>query len=161
MTTLEGKEPFVEKLFIGLLVSQVALGLYILLVLIINCCISGISFRFKLSPPKRFKTKVTPIYKGIAYEEYGCFTICKYELTWMDFDGNSYRSYLLPFASIFQRYKYKNVGSFEFDYDLDGITDLEALFEGKLVEKNKIKTEKQRQLDRIDNLNKVFKENYE
>lgn len=166
ITTLEGKESFIEKLFLGLLVSQIVLAFYALLVMIINCSIKELSLRFKISPPKRFKTKVTPIYEVTTYEETSSyFSIGKYELAWIDFDSNNSRFYLLPFVTLFQRYRYKAVDFFDFEQKLEENTDIENLFEEKFAEKNKKQIEKEtaekREKDKIDSLNKVFKENYE
>lgn len=166
ITTLEGKEPFMEKFGIGFLVAQIVLGFYMLIIMIINGCILSTKLRFKLSPPKRFKTKVTPIYKVTTYEETNSyFSIGKYELAWIDFNSSNSRFYLLPFVTLFQRYRYQAVEFLEFEQKLEESTDIESSFEAKFAEKNKKqiegKTAKQRELDKINNLNKVFKQNYE
>ncbi len=163
---LDGSESTVEKFSLGLLFAQIILGIYLLLVLGFNCLIGNIKFRFKLPPPKRFLTKVTPIYKVSVYEEVeNYFNISKYELAWIDFCSGNYRFWLLPFCGLFQIYKYQPIGFYAFEQKLEEGIDIGAMYEVKFAEENKKqieeRTAEQKELDKIDKLNKTFLENYE
>jgi hypothetical protein len=165
-TTLEGREPVVEKLFLGLLFGQIILAVYLLIVMCFNATLRCLKFRIKLPPPQRFLVKITPIYEVNVYEEVdNYFEISKYELAWVDFNSFDYRFFLLPFCTLFKRYKYYEVGSYSFERELKEDTSIELLFEEKFAEKSKKQREeetaKQKELNKINKLNKVFKENYE
>jgi len=166
MTTLEGEAPFKEKFGLGLLGAQIILGIYLILVLGFNCAIRESKIKFKLPPPKRFLTKITPIYKVSVYEEVeNYFNISKYELAWIDFCSENYRFWLLPFCGLFQRYKYQAVGFYAFEQKLEEGMNIEDSYETKSAEENKKqieeKTAEQKELDKINKLNKIFLENYE
>lgn len=162
-----GQEDKLEAFGLGCLFAQILLGVYVLLVMLINTGVRKIKHRFKIPAPKRFKNKVTPIYKLNSYEEAkNWFSISKYQLEWTDFDATSYRFWLLPFITLFQRYKYVPVDFFyEFEMDLDGVTNIGLLWEGEFARRNskeiEVKSAAQKELEKINNLNKVFLENYE
>jgi len=133
---------------------------------IFNGALSYIDARFKIPAPKRFKTKITPIYEINIYEDYkDFFTVSKHELKWVDFDGYTYLFWFIPFVSLFQHYKYVEVATYEFDTKLEEDTDIGALWEEKFAEKDlkqQIKeTEEERLIARVNTLNKTFKDNYE
>jgi hypothetical protein len=164
--TLEGRETVVEKFFLGLLFGQIILAIYLLIVLCFNASLRCLKFRIKLPPPKRFLVKITPIYEVNVYDEIDdYFDIIKYELAWVDFNSFDYKFYILPFCTLFKRYKYYEAGSYGFEQKLEESADIGLLYEEKFAEKNKkqmeVETAKQKELDKINKLNKVFKENYE
>lgn len=161
--TLDPKADAIEMFFLSCLFSQIILAGYLLFILIFNSLLSNFKFRIKLSPPKRFKNKVTPIYKLNDYGGY--LSISKYQLEWVDFSTGSYRFILLPFITLFQRYKYVPVDCYEFEMDLDGVTDIGLLWESKFAKKHskeiELKTAAQKELEKVNKLNKIFLENYE
>lgn len=164
--TLDQKADAIEMFGLSCLYAQVILGIYFTLVAVFNGILSNLKFRIKLSPPKIFKNKVTPIYKLTAYEEAkNWFSISKYQLEWTDFDATSYRFWLLPFITLFQRYKYVPVDCYEFEMDLYGVTDIGLLWEiedtKKQRKEDELKTAAQKELEKVNKLNKVFLENYE
>ncbi|HSE99739.1 MAG TPA: hypothetical protein VLA48_02495 [Nitrososphaeraceae archaeon] len=164
---IDQKADAVEVLGLSCIFAQILLGIYLLLVLGFNSLLSRfIKFRIKLSPPKRFKNKVTPIYKLVPWEETkNCFSISKYQLEWTNFGATSYRFWLLPFITLFQHYKYVPVDCYEFEMDLDGVTNIGLLWEGKYAKKYskelELKSAAQKELEKVNKLNKVFLENYE
>jgi hypothetical protein len=116
--------------------------------------------------PKRFKDKVTPIYEMVTYYELeSYFKVKKYELKWREFNLETSLFYIVPFSALFLNYKYEEVGEYEFEYEISGITDIALLYEDKYNEIHakelKIKTEKDIKINRINKLNKIFLENYE
>lgn len=160
--TLDPKADAIEMFFLSCLFSQIILAGYVFLVLVFNSLLSNFKFRVKLSPPKRFKNKVTPIYELNVYEEVrNWFSISKYQLEWTDFGATSYRFWLLPFITLFQRYKYVPVDCYEFEMDLDGVTNIGLLWEGKYSKELEVKSAAQKELEKVNKLNKVFLENYE
>ena len=155
-----------ENIFISILASQILLAIWIIISIIANSIILECKFRFKISAPKRFKDKVTPIYAIITYHELETyFKVKKYELKWKEFNLETSLFYSVPFASLFLKYKYVEVGEYEFEYEISGITDIALLYEDKYNEihakKLEIKTEKDIKTHRINKLNKIFLENYE
>jgi hypothetical protein len=163
---LEGEEPVAEKVFISALFSQFLLVVWILLSFAINCLIIYSNIRFKIPAPKRFKDKITPIYEMATYYELeSYFTIKKYVLKWEEFNYETNLFYIAPFGSLLLKYKYVQVGEYEFEDKIGDVTDIAILYEDKY---NKIhakelesKTEKDIKTNRINKLNKTFLENYE
>jgi len=160
---IDQKADAVEMFGLSCLFGQILLGIYLLLILLLNTMVGKINYRFKIPPPKRFKNKVTPIYKLNVYEgTKNCFSISKYQLEWVDIDFLNYRFSLIPFSALFQRYKYVPVDFFyEFEMDLDGVTDIGLLWESEYSKELELKSAAQKEKDRVNKLNKVFLENYE
>lgn len=72
----------------------------------------------------------------------------------------------MPFITLFQRYRYVPVDFFyEFEMDLDKIENIGLLWEGEYAKKYskeiELKTAAQKELEKVNKLNKVFLENYE
>lgn len=162
---LDEKADAIEMFGLSCIFAQLILSGYLLLVGGFNDLIGKFKFRVKLSPPKRFKNKVSPIYKLTVWEgTKNCFSIGKYELQWVDF-YESYRFWLLPFTALFQRYKYVAIDYYEFEIDLDGVTNIGLLWESEFARRHKkeidLKSAEQKELEKVNNLNKIFLENYE
>jgi hypothetical protein len=163
---IEGEEPLPEKIFFSALIAQFLLVIWILLSFAINFLILYSNIRFKIPAPKRFKDKITPIYEMATYHEAVYhFTIKKYVLKWEEFNYETNLFYIVPFVSLLLKYKYVEVGEYEFEYEISGITDIALLYEDRYNEIHakelEIKTEKDIKTNRINKLNKTFLENYE
>lgn len=164
-TYAEGGESFLEKFFIGILAANVILAIYITFNLILNGCVQYLNVRFKFLPPKKFKNKVTPIYKITSFTN-DWNTIYKYQLEWEDIDMGDIELYLIPFSSLFQKYRYVQCSfRYEFEERLENIQNIEELYETAL-EVKKIKDKKEndvyaREINKLNELNKTFLENYE
>lgn len=164
--TLDPKADAIEMFGLSCLFAQIVLAGYLFFISVFNVIISNFKFRIKLSPPKRFKNKVTPIYELVPWEETkNCFSISKYQLERTDFDSGCYRFWLLPFITLFQRYKYVPVDCYEFEMDLDAVTNIgllwESVFAKRYSKESELKTAAQKELEKVNKLNKVFLENYE
>jgi len=165
-TQLEGTESIAEKIFFSILAAQIILGAWILISMIINNLLLYSNLRFKITAPKRFKDKVTPIYEMVTYYECDSyFKVKKYELKWKEFDFETSLFFIVPFSALFLNYKYIEVGEYEFEFEISGITDIAALYEDTYNEIHakelKIKTKDDIKTNRINKLNKIFLENYE
>ncbi len=164
-TYLEGEESFPKKFFLGVLGATLILGIYVVFNLILNGCVQYLNVRFKFPPPKKFKNKITPIYKIVSFVgDYN--TVYKYELKWEDIDMGDIELYLIPFSSLFQKYRYIQC-NFRYDFEerLENIQNIEELYETAL-EVKKIKDKKEndvyaREINKLNELNKTFLENYE
>jgi hypothetical protein len=163
---LEGEEPLIEKIFISAIIAQFLLVIWILLSFAINFLTLNSNIRFKIPAPKRFKDKVTPIYELVTYHEFVYyFTIKKYVLKWEEFNYETDLFCIVPFVSLLLKYKYIEVGEYEFENKISSITDIAVLYEDRyneIYEKNlKIRTDEDIKIDMISKLNKTFLENYE
>jgi hypothetical protein len=163
---LEGREPVAEKAFLLALFAQILLGVWILLSVAINFLIIYFNIRFKIPAPKRFKDKITPIYELVTYHEaVDYFTIKKYVLKWEEFNYETNLFYIVPFVSLLLKYKYVEIGEYEFEHNISDVTDIALLYEDKYNEIHakelESKTEKDIKANRINKLNKTFLENYE
>lgn len=118
-------------------------------------------FRGKKFKINRLKGRITPIYE---IEEYIGFKINKYSVKYTNLN----LSWSIPFSVLFQEQEYVLEGSYNFysedGYNIKKVTDISTLYESKdaenklkYVEKISAKTIKQQ---KINNLNKVFNENY-
>lgn len=67
--TLDQNADNIEIFGLCCLFAQLILAVYLLLVGGFNTLLGKFKFRTKISPPKRFKNKVTPIYELITYEK--------------------------------------------------------------------------------------------
>lgn len=125
-----------------------------------------ISLVIKLPKPKKYLTKVNPIYELV--EGYGDYHIRKWELDYIELFGVQFFLIFIPYPIdlLFYRYEIKRSLYLCEKENLKDITNsLEEIFEEKYkilyaeeLEKERIKTERQ---NKIDGLNKVFTENYE
>lgn len=125
-----------------------------------------ISLVIKLPKPKKYLTKVNPIYELV--EGYGDYHIRKWELDYKELVGVQFLLIFIPYPIdlLFYRYDIKYTLYLCEIEDLKDVTrPLEEIFEEKYkvinaeeLEKERIKTERR---NKIDKLNKVFTENYE
>lgn len=114
--------------------------------------------RFKIN---RLKGRITPIYK---IEEYIGFKISKYSVNYTNLD----LEWSVPFSVLFQEQEYVLEGSYSFyfedGYNIKEVTDISALYEKRYFEemakKNIKNSAKEVKQQKINNLNKVFNENY-
>jgi len=125
-----------------------------------------ISLKIRLPKPKKYLTKVNPIYE--LTKGYGEYHIRKWELNYVELVGVQFLLIFLPYPIdlLFYRYDIKYTLYLCETDDLKDVTrPLEEIFEeeynvihAKELEEERIKTERQ---NKIDELNKVFTENYE
>lgn len=130
---------------------------YRVLTYIFNCFLL-LLFRRKKWKIDRLKGRITPIYKVI--ELTGGFSVTKYETQYTKLD----LEWSIPFSVLFEEQEYIELEPYYFKYPLESTTNISLLWEEeytrenlKYVEEISAKTEKQQ---KIDNLNKVFNENY-
>lgn len=163
LTSVIGKgEDYIECLGISALFFQILLGIYCIVVSIINVSIiQFVSYRYKLPIKNKFKDKKSPIYELQFSYLNGTYCISKWELKWCNSDA-----WFLPFSAIFQTYKYVEVGNHGsfFDSELDNLKLLKKVYEDmakannatniiKLSAKDKLK-------QKIEKLNTEFTNNY-
>lgn len=118
-------------------------------------------FRGKKFKINRLKGRITPIYK---IEEYIGFKISKYSVNYTNLD----LEWSIPFSVLFQEQEYVLEGSYSFyfkdGYNIKEVTDISALYEKRYFEemakKNVKNSAKELKQQKINNLNKVFNENY-
>jgi len=111
----------------------------------------------------RLEGRVTPIYKLSDYGHY--FSISKYSAKYTELD----LEWSIPFSVLFEEQEYVLEGSYIFTLDDGGwkaedITDLEIPYK---IKEDEERAEQEREISakttkqqKIDNLNKVFNENY-
>jgi hypothetical protein len=99
------------------------------------------------------------------HEAVDYFTIKKYVLKWEEFNYETNLFYIVPFVSLLLKYKYVEIGEYEFEHNISDVTDIALLYEDKYNEIHakelESKTEKDIKANRINKLNKTFLENYE
>lgn len=145
----------VEKLGDNIIFGFVSILIFIFGAMFTNQFIS--KSYFKIPPPKRFKNKVNPIYK-IKKDSEGWYSVSKFELQW---NNEHDLANAIPFSKLFATFDYIFVGSYLFNIELEGITDIEKLWEEEDAINLAEKELKQRKTDKLEQLNKTFKENYE
>ena len=130
---------------------------YRVLTYVFNCFLLFL-FRRKKWRINRLKGRITPIYR--VRELTGEFSVTKYEAQ----NTKLNLEWSIPFSVLFEEQEYIELETYYFDYDLDGITNISLLWEEEYTRENleyieeiSAKTKKQQ---KIDNLNKVFNENY-
>ena len=135
-------------------------GVYRLLVFCFNLFLAKIiKKRFKIN---RLKGRVTPIYKIEEYTEY--FIITKFSVQYTNLE----LCWSVPFSTLFEEQEYIKEGSYKFflsdGFKTDEVNNTSVLYEKRHFEvtakkslKNSAKELKQQ---KINNLNKVFNENY-
>jgi len=163
LTNAIGKgEDYIKCLAISALVFQVLLGIYCIIVSIINVILREyVNYRYKLPIKNKFKGKKSPIYELQFSYLNGTYGISKWELKWCDSND-----WFIPFSALFQTYKYVEVGNYGsfFDSELDALKSLKKVYEDmdkannttniiELSAKDKLK-------QKIEKLNTEFTNNY-
>ena len=162
-TSVIGKgENYVECLFLSALLFQIILGVYSIIVAIIEVVLRDyVSYRYKLPVKNKFKDKKSPIYKLQYSYLNGTYGISKWELKWCDSDA-----WFLPFSAIFQTYKYVEVGNYGrfFDSELEDLKSLKKVYEDMDKANNVVTTielsAKDKLKQKIEKLNTEFTDNY-
>lgn len=151
--------PDEDVFFFGVLGFTFLTIIYRCLTYALNCLILLFLPRKKFKI-KRLKGRVTPIYKISSYDFYNDYVISKFAVE----DTDLGLQWSLPFSVIFQEQEYICQGSYDFEGKIEDIKSLEELWESKhrpamlkVVAEVSAKTLKKQ---KIDNLNKQFKENY-
>lgn len=117
-------------------------------------------FRGEKRKIDRLKGRVTPIYKIVeAFSENTCY-ISKYEVQYTKLA----LQWSLPFSVLFEEQEYIKLEGYHFNIPTWEVSDLESLYEERNAEEklkyNEEISAKTKKQQKIDNLNKVFNENY-
>lgn len=125
-----------------------------------------ISYRHKKEIDPKYTTKVDPIFK-FEDEEWGRgMYVSKWELGYATKDNTQFLISIIPYPIEIQYYQYKKVKSF-YACDKSEVVEfatkytLEEFFDEKIREEDLKRIDKERKETTIENLNKIFKENYE
>lgn len=151
--TIGNNEMYVKSAAASLLVGMV-------LSTILNLLIKNIGFYFSAKLPKKFKGKLTPVYR--IEKEY--WSIEKWELQ-SSVIQNSFGTYVtLPFIALFREWKYVNTRTVISNTPPDQIENLADMFEFLATEEDFKKLKELEEQERKDapykRLNKDFLENY-
>lgn len=137
LTTLEGKVSDFEKFGLGFLLAQLLLGVWIAISILSNIPYRGV---INLPKRKRFKKKVNPIYKIITNGDSVFWRVEKFELQY-DNEHDFNTLILIPFARLFNVYRYVSIGFYDFEYDLEGVTNIGLLWEERFSREKRLKTD--------------------
>lgn len=154
--TIDNGEMYVKSagisLFVGMILSS-----------ILNHLIKNTGFHFPTKCPKKFRDKLTPIYK--IRQEASIFYIEKWEIQnrAVEVDFGGYATF--PFIALFKEWGYVNVMTVQEEHlALENIENLADVFKF-LAEKEDLKKlrkleAKEKKNEPINRLNKPFKDNY-
>ena len=120
----------------------------------------------KLPTPKRFKGKLTPIYKVTTDHCFGKkYAIEKWEIMYTGEIWVNIINFILPYPVIFKIQRYKHVGTFPCVSLLEDITEdisimYERLYEDHMLIYNTSLNSEKSKKDKLNQINKTFNENY-
>lgn len=140
--------------------------LYAFFILIVNTFLYYV-VNIKWFKPKKYKGRLSPIYRLEYYHWDEYYHICKYELGWNKDVDKFWWYYLIPFSSMFSFYNYikhcETYGQYS-ESQLAEDLNIKLVWEDSYrehVRKTKMwELENQDKTSRLDIINKTFNENY-
>jgi hypothetical protein len=163
-----------ENIFVIVLAIAILLGIWLLIGMVLKSWFDSyswykrIKYTHKFKVPERYKTKVDPIYELIESEWSNSYHIRKWSLKWYEKEPHMFLSIMLIYPTEFLTYGYQSDGSV-FICEKKDIKEIKGSLEEnyeriwnkeneEYLLKNGLKNE---QIKFVDELNKVFNENYE
>jgi hypothetical protein len=167
-------EGTLENIFVIVLAIALLLGIWLIIGMVLKSWFDShswyqrIKYTHKFKVPERYRTKVDPIYELIESEWSNSYHIRKWSLKWYEKEPHMFLSIMLIYPTEFLTYGYQSDGSV-FICEKKDIKEIKGSLEEnyeriwnkeneEYLLKNGLKNE---QVKFVDELNKVFNENYE
>jgi hypothetical protein len=163
-----------ENIFVIALAIALLLGIWLIIGMVLKSWFDSyswykrIKYTHKFKVPERYKTKVDPIYELTESEWTNSYHIRKWSLKWYEKESHMFLSIMLIYPTEFLTYGYQSDGSV-FICEKKDIKEIKGSLEenyeriwNKENEEHLLKNGlKNEQIKFVDELNKVFNENYE
>jgi hypothetical protein len=167
-------EGTLENIFVIVLATALLLGIWLIIGMALKSWFDShswyqrIKYTHKFKVPERYRTKVDPIYELTESEWTNSYHIRKWSLKWYEKEPHMFLSFMLIYPTEFLTYGYQSDGSV-FICEKKDIKEIKGSLEEnyeriwnkeneEYLLKNGLKNE---QIKFVDELNKVFNENYE